>query len=120
MKKQICFLSGLEIPQNKYSVEHYVPRSKVPEKISSVPYNIHPSIKVFNSVKADRFPCQWEYQKYHLLYETLQKWNLSQTNRHMIERAISRGLPVRDPCKYCVCAYHTEFCINEKLRQRHR
>lgn len=121
---QICFLSGLEIPKGQYSREHIVPRSKVPAYIASIPYNIAPAIKIFNCIKADRFLCEWEDKKYELTYNALKNWNLKQTNKDVIIKALDRFATEKDtlnPCQHCILSkIATEHCYARRDLEKYR
>ena len=122
--KHICFLSGLEIPKGQYSREHIVPQSKVPSYISSNPYNIAPAIKIFNCIKADRFLCEWEDKKFQLTYYALQHWNLKQTNKDIIMKALDRFATEKDslnPCQHCILSkIATEYCYANRDLEKYR
>lgn len=122
--KHICFLSGLEIPKGQYSREHIVPQSKVPFYISSNPYNIAPAIKIFNCIKADRFLCEWEDKKFQLTYYALQHWNLKQTNKDIIMKALDRFATEKDslnPCQHCILSkIATEYCYANRDLEKYR
>ena len=113
MADDICVLSGLPIKAGQFSVEHYVPRSKIPYAIAFSKFNLRPAIKVFNCIKADRFPCEWEDQKIALCHRALEKWNLKSSDRDSIIKAIRlfehRGSSY-NPCQDCVLSIAREYC----------
>lgn len=113
MGKKRCFLSGLEIPQGKLSKEHLAPKSKLPYKIASLPYNIVPAIKIFNNIKGDLFLCEWEKVKYDLCFTAL-GWNLKFADRKLVEKALADGMPKINPCKYCICMFYQEYCVKNR------
>ena len=122
-KPHICFLSGLEIPKGRYSREHIAPRSKVPMYIASHPYNIAPAIKIINVIKADRFLCEWEDQKYELCYHAVQKWNLKQVDKDIIIQALEKFKTEEpmNPCEHCVLSkIGTEYCYAQKKLEKYR
>lgn len=108
-----CFLSGLEIPKGKYSREHLAPRSKVPPEISQQADNIKPSIKIFNYIKGDRFLCQWEEQKYGLVFYAYNNWNLKPIDKQLLRQALN-GMPKIDACEHCICNIYKEYCIKQR------
>lgn len=121
---EICFLSGLEIPKGQYSREHIAPRSKIPSYIASIPYNIVPAIKIFNCIKADRFLCEWEAQKFELTYNALKSWNLKKANKDVIIRALDRFATEKDllnPCQRCILSkIATEHCYEQRNLEKYR
>lgn len=119
MAENECFLSGLDIPQGRYSIEHVTPRSKIPPSLANTIYNIKPSIKVFNAIKSDRFYCQWIDMKYDLCLRAYKKWNLRNPDKKLLQMALKYGMPDREPCEYCVCAVNPEYCINIMRLQNH-
>lgn len=114
---QICFLSGIEIPKGKFSMEHFAPRSRLPEQIAQHPYNIYPAIKIFNFIKGNRMPCVWERDKYHLVLHAYYNWNIKPSDKQLLRKALN-GMPKINPCEYCICAKHVQYCINRKLLER--
>lgn len=115
---QICFLSGIEIPKGKYSKEHYVPKSRAPF-IAQHPYNIFPAIKIINHIKGNLMPCEWEDQKYDLIYTAYKNWHLRRDNKRILRQALN-GMPKINPCEFCVCAYYNKYCINQARLDRSR
>lgn len=108
-----CFLSGIEIPKGKYSREHLAPRSKVPPEISQQADNIKPSIKIFNYIKGDRFLCQWEEQKYGLVFYAYNNWKLKPIDKKLLREAL-KGMPKIDACEHCICNIYKEYCIKQR------
>lgn len=109
----LCFLSGLEIPRRKYSLEHLAPRHFLPKELYTLPANLVPSIKIFNYVKADRFLCEWETQKYDLCYHAYLNWNIHQSDRKLLRQALN-GMPKINPCEYCICSIYKDYCIKRR------
>lgn len=105
-----CFLSGLSIPNGKFSKEHLAPRHFLPPELYTLPANIVPAIKIFNYVKGDRFLCEWEEYKYDLCYHALLHWNIKQSDKKLLQRALN-GMPLLNPCKYCICRIYKDYCI---------
>ena len=103
----------MEIPKDKKSREHYAPKSHLPKRIAQLPNNIFPSIEIFNFIKGDRFPCEWEMQKYDLCYHALQTYRLSPSDKKLIKRALE-GMPRVNPCEKCICRIYKEYCVNKR------
>lgn len=114
MVKKTCFLSGYEIPDGKYSRDHWLPRAVCPEYVYSLPANIKPAIKIFNQVKAAYYPCQWYAMRYELCYHAYEHWNIKESDRRLLGRAVLNGMPEYDPCKYCVAKKFVEYCIHNR------
>lgn len=110
---QICFLSGIEIPKGKFSREHLVPRSQVPEYISGQHYNIKPSIKIFNYIKGNRFLCEWEEQKYDLIEYAYKNWRIKPADKKLLRQALN-GMPKINPCEHCICSQYKQYCVKER------
>ena len=106
---EICFLSGIEIPKNKYSREHYCPKSRIKE-LAQHPYNIYPAIKIFNHIKGSLMPCEWEAQKYDLIQNAYLHWHIKPSDKKLLRQALN-GMPKINPCEYCICAYYKDRCI---------
>lgn len=113
MRKK-CVLSGFEIPNGKFSREHYLPRAVCPECIYTLPWNIFPAIKIFNQVKGAYYPCQWYDLRYDLCWHAYQNWNIKQSDRELLCRALKYGMPQYNPCELCVARQFTEYCINQR------
>lgn len=105
----VCFLTGIEIPNGKHSKEHYVPKSRA-KYIAQHPYNIYPAIKIFNHIKGNLMPCEWESQKYDLIYHAYKNWHIKPADKKLLRQALN-GMPKINPCEYCICAYYKEYCI---------
>ena len=122
-KPKICFLSGLPIPQGKMTKEHIVPRCCAPTNIISVPYNIQPAIKIINNIKGPRLLCEWEDQKISLCYNALEHWNLKQSDKDVIIRALDRFATEKEPlipCQRCVLSQATEYCYARRDLEKYR
>lgn len=109
---EVCFLSGIEIPKGKYSKEHYCPKSRL-KILAQHPYNIRPAIKIFNQIKGGRMPCEWESQKYDLIYYAYKNWNLKLSDKKLLRQALN-GMPKINPCEYCLCSQFQQYCIKER------
>jgi hypothetical protein len=115
---EVCILSGIEIPKGKYSREHYCPKSRL-ENLAQHPYNIFPAIKIFNHIKGSLMPCEWEEQKYDLVYHAYNNWHIKRDDRKLLRQALN-GMPKINPCQYCICAKHVQYCVNKELLERSR
>lgn len=119
MVEDNCFLSGLVIPTGTRSIDHLAPKSKVPYKVANDPYNLVPTITIFNIIKSDRFYCQWMDYKYNLVDNAYKRWNIRLADKALLIKAIHRGMPERDPCEFCICKNNFDLCINKaRLEQR--
>lgn len=107
---KVCFLSGIEIPKGQFSLEHLAPRHYLPKELYSLPQNLFPAIKIFNFVKGDRFPCEWEEQKYDLCYTAYLNWHIKRLDRQLLRQALN-GMPKYNPCDYCICSVYKDYCI---------
>lgn len=116
---EICFLSGIEIPKGKYSREHVAPRSRVSEEIAGISFNIRPAIKIFNFIKGNRFLCEWEDQKYDLIYHAYKDWHIKPLDKKILRQALN-GMPKINPCEYCICANYVQHCVNRDRLERSR
>lgn len=116
---KICFLSGIEIPRGKESVEHYAPKSRIPKGIAQQSYNLFPAIKVINFAKGNLMPCEWEDVKYERLYYAYINWKLKPSDKKILRQALN-GMPKINPCQYCICANYVQYCINRDRLERSR
>lgn len=107
---KVCFLSGIDIPYGKYSIEHLAPRHFLPRELYTLPANIVPAIKIFNMVKGDKFLCEWVEQKYDLCYHAYKNWNINLGDKRLLRQALN-GMPLINPCKYCICRIYKDYCI---------
>lgn len=99
----ICFLSGLKIPEGRYSTEHYVPVARAPRFITNDPANKFPSHRIINAIKSDRLGCEWEDTKWNLTYHALHKWNLKQDDAYFVARTLQNWEQYFiNPCDYCL------------------
>lgn len=99
----ICFLSGLEIPPGKYSVEHYIPKSRSLKILVESEENKFPSHKVINAIKSDRLPCEWEDTKWNLTYHALNDWHLKNDDKYFVARTLKNWETyIINPCEYCL------------------
>ena len=111
----ICFLSDLEIPIGKVTREHYYPKSHLPSKIYSMPFNIVPAHKIINNIKGDLLPCQWEQQKINLSYIAIKKYHITNQNRLFLKLAIDNWQFYKiNPYKYCIATKFKEYSINNR------
>lgn len=113
-----CFLSGIEIPKGKHSVEHYVPKCRARD-VAQHPYNLFPAIKIINHIKGGLMPCEWEDRKYDLIYEAYKHWHIRRDDRPILRQALN-GMPKINPCEFCICAYYNKYCINQARLDRSR
>jgi hypothetical protein len=111
---KICFLSGLEIPKGKMSIEHYAPKSRIPKHLAQQSYNLFPAIKVINFAKGNLMPCEWHEQREYRLEYAYHNWKLKSEDRKIIRKALDKGLPNINPCDYCICAKHTQYCVKSR------
>lgn len=109
---EICFLSGIEIPKCKYSREHYCPKSRL-GIIAQHQYNIFPAIKIFNHIKGNLMPCEWEEQKYDLIYHAYKNWHIKPADKKLLRQALN-GMPKINACEYCICSQYKQYCIKER------
>lgn len=109
---EICFLSGIEIPNGKRSTEHYAPKSRI-KTLAQHPYNIVPAIKIFNHIKGSLMPCEWEEQKYDLIYHAYKNWHIKLSDKKLLRQALN-GMPKINPCEYCICSQYKQYCIKER------
>ena len=115
---KVCFLSGIEIPKGQASIEHFAPRSRIPKAIAQQSYNLYPAIKVINFAKGDLMPCEWFAQREYRLQYAYKNWKLKAIDKKIIQKALKSGLPQMNPCEYCICAKHVQYCVNRKLLER--
>lgn len=98
-----CFLSGLEAPLKKKSVEHYCPKSLVPQYIwdnSANKFYVH---RELNWIKGARLPCEWEELKFDLCYKAMLHWRMKNDDREFVRKAIKNWEHYQlNPCQYCL------------------
>lgn len=99
-----CILSGLKIPTIKdLSMEHYFPQSKGEYEFTHQIKNVFPAIKIINSIKQDKLPCEWEDQKFNLLYRAVHHYNLNDHDYNIVVAAIKNIENYKvDPCLFCI------------------
>lgn len=112
--KHICILSGLEIPKGQESKEHFCPRSILPPALSNHPWNVYLAIKIINNIKSNRFPCEWEEQKRGLYRYALVHYKLRHGDRQIIQQALNNPYRLDNPCTYCICSIHQEYCCKNR------
>ena len=101
--KQICFLSGLEIPKGRFSRDHYFPRSLIPYNFSSPRQNIFPSHKVINEIKSNLKPCKWEEKKFDRVYFAIEHYDMRAADREFCKRTLENWETYRvNPCVWCI------------------
>lgn len=98
-----CFLSGLEIPKGRVSREHYWPRSLIPSGFHTFKDNIFPAHKAINMIKGNLPPCEWEEQKFDLVYYAIHHYNLKNADKEFCRKALKNWETYRiNPCAYCI------------------
>ena len=122
MDSETCFLSGLVIPKSQFSIEHVAPKSKVPYYIAYSEFNLRPAIKIINSIKGDRFLCQWYDERVTLCEYALDKWNLKNSERNCIIKALERFKKQRgdNPCSHCVLSIAQSYCYARPELSKYR
>ncbi|MBO7715665.1 MAG: hypothetical protein J6S85_19035 [Methanobrevibacter sp.] len=120
----ICFLSGLEIPKGKYSVEHLVAKYWIPSYLANLPSNKYPAIKIINSIKDIKMPCEWFDMRYDLTYHAYLKWHLKQSDKQVIIQALDRFATEKDtlnPCQHCILSTAAkEYCYARRDLEKYR
>lgn len=58
-------------------------------------------------------PCEWEEQKYDLIYRAYKNWHIKSDDRRLLRQALN-GMPKINPCEYCICAIYGDFCVKQK------
>lgn len=114
-----CCLSGLTINSPAdYSLEHYVPKSRAPEAITSNPYNLYPAIKILNTIKSDLLPCQWEVAKVERCYRALKNYHLKTREKQIVQAAIQiyESETPRNPCEMCILSLSQHYCDRARCR----
>jgi hypothetical protein len=117
---KICFLSGLEIPKNKHSVEHYAPKSRVPKFIAQQSYNLFPAIKIVNFIKSNLMPCEWHDQRDYRVAYAYKHYKLKQDDKKILRHLMQHGFPDTNPCESCICSKYVKYCVNKELLERSR
>lgn len=114
-----CCLSGMTITNpNDYSLEHYCPKSRIPESLANNPYNLHPALKVLNMIKGDLLPCQWEVAKIERCYNALKHYRLKAKDRRIVEGAIKiyESESPKNPCEMCILNLAKYYCEQARCR----
>lgn len=119
-----CILSGLDIPDGKYSVDHFVAKFWLPRFLYNLPENKKPAIRIMNNIKGVKFPCEWYDTRYELCYIALQKWNLKSSDKNIIIEALDRFATEKDtlnPCQHCVLSSKArEYCYAQRNLEKYR
>lgn len=119
-----CFLSGLEIPRGEYSVEHLVPRFWLPSRYYSIKANKVPAIKVINSIKGIKMPCEWFDMRYELTYHAYENWHIRKADKKTVELALARFEKNKDqinPCEYCILSRIAQnYCLERQELEKYR
>lgn len=111
----ICFLSGLEIPVGKESVEHYFPRSLLPSNIAGLKENKYPASKIVNQVKGNLLPCQWEEQKIGLTLYAIKVYHIKSFDRKFLRATLKNWETYKiNPCDFCIGSKLREYCCKSK------
>lgn len=107
-----CILSGLEIPKNRESLEHLVPRSRAPYAVINNPANIFPAHKILNCMKGDLLPCEFQRLKYDIAYKAIHKWDIKRSDIEFVRKSVANWEGGYNPdwCNICL--------LNCKGRQR--
>lgn len=126
-KKQdgnICILSGLKIPNQEYSIDHFVAKYWLPEYLYDLPENKYPAIKIMNNIKGIKMPCEWFDTRYQLCYYALQNWNLKLKDINIILNALDRFATEKDslnPCQLCILSKKAkEYCYERRDLEKYR
>ena len=99
----VCFLSGLEIPPGRFSLDHLYPRSLIPKNFHSCKQNIFPAHKVLNSIKSNMLPCRWEEKKYDRVYFAIQHYKMKPIDRDFLIRTLANWETYKiDACTWCI------------------
>lgn len=119
-----CFLSGLEIPNGEYSVDHYVPKFWLPSRYYSMKENKVPAIKVINSIKGIHMPCEWFDMRYELTYHAYTNWHLKRQDLRIVESALDvfeeQEVPL-NPCKRCILRKTAQqYCLEREELEKYR
>jgi|GEM_PF-6932543 len=110
-----CFLSGLEIPDGKKSVEHYYPKSLLPPRIYNIRENIVIACKILNNVKGNLRPCEWEDRKYELTLYAIKHYRMKYSNRRFLKDALENWKTYKiNPCEHCVARKFEEYCVKSR------
>lgn len=123
-KQNVCFLSGITIPNGEFSIDHYVAKYWIPKKLYNLKENKFPAIKIINSIKGIYMPCEWEDKKYDLCYFALENWNLKNSDKDIIMKALDRLATEKEPlipCQHCILSsVAKEYCYGRRDLEKYR
>lgn len=103
-----CWLCGeLILRQQDYSVEHWVPKSRVDREIANNPLNLHPAHRLLNEIKSNLLPCEWYDQRIYRVAYALDHRRLKEKERRLLGKAL----------KYFAYHYTDNPCLNCILNQ---
>lgn len=119
-KPIICGLTGLEIPEGEFSIDHYVAKYWLPSNIANLPQNKIPAMKIINTVKGIMFPCEWAENRYYACYNAALNWKLKPKQLAILSNAVIlfKDMPIENPCTKCILRQdkYKALCEeNEKL-----
>ena len=101
--EKVCILSGLVIPAGKESIEHYLPKSRVPMCMWNRPENKFYAHYMLNAVKGNHLPCEWKEMKFDLVYKALYNWRIKQDDKDFLHAAIKNWEFYNpNPCEHCL------------------
>ena len=119
-----CFLSGLEIPNGEYSIDHFVAKFWLPQHLYNMKQNKVPAIKIMNFIKGTFMPCEWYDRRYELCEHALLHWNLTARRKGVIISALDRFATEKEPfvpCQYCILSSKAqEYCYARRDLERYR
>lgn len=58
-------------------------------------------------------PCEWEEQKYDLIYHAYNNWHIKRDDRKLLRQALN-GMPKINTCEYCICSQYVQHCIKNR------
>lgn len=98
-----CVLSNLEIPKGKESIEHYLPKSRVPMCMWNRQENKFYAHYMLNAIKSNHLPCEFEEMKFDLTYKALINWRIKDDDKQFLREAIANWETWhRNPCELCI------------------
>lgn len=99
-----CVLSGLPILQKQdLSLEHYYPKVLDVDGNTYDVKNIFPAIKIINNIKSNKKPCEWENEKFDILYHAVYHYRLNDHDYNIVVAAINNIDNYRiNPCLFCI------------------
>lgn len=107
-----CVLCDLEIPKGKESIEHYLPKSRVPMCMWNRQENKFYAHYMLNAIKSNHLPCEWEEMKFDLTYKALINWRIKDDDKKFLREAIANWeIWHRSPCELCIAK------CNERSKQ---